>query len=96
MSPESNASDLDGGKERSGVFRVAGGDSSPALKVEKGIFDKMAQLVKIPVVVALDFAVFPGRYHGLHALLGGLFEDRIGVIPAIGQQIFGCDPLYQA
>jgi hypothetical protein len=95
VSPESNAPDLDGGEERSGVFRVTGGDSSPALKVEEGIFDKMAELVEIPIVVALDFAVFPGRYDHLHVLLGGLFEDRVGVIPAISQQMFGRDPLHQ-
>jgi len=57
--------------------------------VEEGIFHQMAQFVEIPVVVSLDFAMFSGRDHGLHPLLGGLIEDRVGVVAAVGQQMFG-------
>jgi len=32
---------MHGGKERRGVFRVAGGDSPPALEMEEGIFGQM-------------------------------------------------------
>ena len=86
---------MDGSEEGGRVFCVAGGNASPAFEVEEGIFDQVAQFVEIPVVIALDFAVFPGRYDHLHVLFGGLFEDRVGVIPAIGQQMFGRDPLDQ-
>jgi hypothetical protein len=86
---------LDGGEEGSGIFRVAGGNAPPAFEVEEGIFHQMTQLVEIPVVFPLDFAVFPGRYHRFHALLGGLLKDRVGVITSVGQQMFGGDSLDQ-
>jgi len=89
MSPESDAADLDGGQEGSGVFGVAGGNAPPTLEVEEGIFDQMTQFVEIPVVFPLDFAVLPGRDHRRHALFSGLLKDRVGVVPAIGQQMFG-------
>src|ERR1700683_3343272 len=91
----SHAPDLDGGEERSRIFSAAGGDASPALEAEEGIFHEMAQFVEIPVVFALDFAVFLGWYHGLHALFCGLLKDRVGVIASVGQQMFGGDPFHQ-
>ena len=41
---------MDGGKEGSGVFGVAGGDAAPTLDVEEGVFDPVAQLVEVCVV----------------------------------------------
>ena len=55
----------------------------------------MTKFVEIPVVFPLDFAVLPRRYHWLHALLGSLLKDRVGIIPAIRQQMFGADPFDQ-
>src|SRR5271155_644383 len=95
MSPESDTADLNGGQERSGVFRVAGGDAPPALEMEKGIFDQMTQFVEIPIVLPLNFTVFSRRYHRRHPLLGRLLKDRVGVITSVGQQMFGCHPLDQ-
>src|ERR1700722_1655160 len=83
MSPESDAADLNGREERGGVFCVAGGNATPAFEVEKSIFHQMTKFVEIPVVFPLDFAVLPRRYHWLHALLGSLLKDRVGIIPAI-------------
>jgi hypothetical protein len=57
--------------------------------MEEGIFDQMTQLLEIPVVFPLDFAVFPGRYHRRHPLLGRLLKDRVGVVTSVGQQMFG-------
>jgi hypothetical protein len=95
MSPESDAPYLDGSEERSGVFGIAGGNAPPAFEVEEGIFHQMTKFVEIPVVFPLDFAVLPRRYHWLHALLGSLLKDRVGIIPAIRQQMFGADPFDQ-
>ena len=95
MSPEGDAPDLDGSEKGSGVFGVAGGNAPPAFEVEEGIFDQMAQLVERPVVVPLNFAMLPGRYYRLHALFGSLFEDRVGVIAAISEQMVGGDSLDQ-
>lgn len=89
MSPESNTANLNGGEEGSGVFCVAGGDSPPALEMEESIFDQMTQFVEIPVIFSLNFAVFSGRYHRRHPLLGCLLKDRVGVITSVGQQMFG-------
>jgi hypothetical protein len=95
MSPEGDAPYLDGSEERSGVFGIAGGNAPPAFEVEEGIFHQMTKFVEIPVVFPLDFAVLPRRYHWLHALLGSLLKDRVGIIPAIRQQMFGADPFDQ-
>jgi hypothetical protein len=95
MSPEGDAPSLDGSEERSGVFGIASGNARPAFEVEEAIFHQMTKFVEIPVVFPLDFAVLPGRYHWLHALLGSLLKDRVGIIPAIRQQMFGADPFDQ-
>ena len=63
--------------------------------MQESIFDEMPEFVEIPVVFSLDFAVFLGWYHGLHALFCGLLKDRVGVLPSISQQMFGGDPLHQ-
>lgn len=84
--PEGNATDVNGGKEGSGILSEASGNASPTLEVEEGVFDQMAQFIEVTVVFALNEAVFPGRDNRRHALGFGLPEDRVGVVTAIGQQ----------
>ena len=96
MKPEGETSDLNGGEERVGVFCVSGGNAAPAFEVQEGVFDAVTALVKFLVVGPLNGTTFLWRNHRMHALGGGLFEDRIGIVAFIGDQVSGVDPLDQA
>ena len=50
ISPEGDASYLDGGEEGGGVFGVSCCDAAPSFEMEEGIFDQMAQLVQVFVI----------------------------------------------
>lgn len=76
-----------GSKKRGGIFGVAGRYASPALEVEPGVLDQVAQFVEVYVIVALVGAILFWRDHGDHSLVGGLLKDRVGVIASVGQQI---------
>lgn len=56
----------------------------------------MAKPVEVLAVRSLDLSVSLGRNDGLHALALGLFENRIGIVAPICQQIIGCDAFDQA
>ena len=86
---------MDGGEEGGGVFGVAGGDAAPAFEVKKGVFDPVAQLVEVFVIGSLHGAVFLGGDNRVHALTFSLFQDGVGVIPLVGQQMFGAQALNQ-
>ena len=87
---------MDGGEEGSCVFGIAGGDAAPTLEMEECIFNQMAQAVEIFVVFSLHFAI-PFRWDDrLHALFFRLFQDDIGIVTAVGQQVFGGEPFDQA
>ena len=74
---------MGGSEEGSGIFGVASGNPAPALKVEEGIFDQTPCFVEMFVIIAFLFAIFSGWNLGAHALLCGLFNDRITVIALI-------------
>lgn len=64
--------------------------------MQESIFGKVPQFVDFFVIFALYFAVFTRRNHGFHALFFSLLHDRIAIIAAISQQIFGGDSFDQA
>jgi len=82
---------VDCSKERCGVFGVARGDPAPALEVKKCIFNQMAQLVNIDIILTLLFAISLWRNDRFHALRVRLIDDSIAIIALISQQIFGAD-----
>lgn len=94
--PKSDAPDLDGGEERGRVFGVSGGDAAPALEVQERVFNQMPQFVQVFVVRPLGRAVFARRNHRRHTLAFGLIDDRIAIIPFVGNQMFRRDPFNQA
>ena len=96
ISPESDAPDLDGGEERGRVFGVSGGDAAPALEVQERVFNQMPQLVTVVVVRPLGRAVFARWNHHRPTLACGLIDDRIAIIPFVGNQMFRRDPFNQA
>jgi hypothetical protein len=53
----------------------------------------MAKLVEVLVILALLDSMLSGRDDRGHALPGGLGEDRVGVVTAIGKQVVGRYPL---
>jgi hypothetical protein len=55
--------------------------------MKKCVFDKVAQFVEILVVFALDNAILFGRDNWLHALHFCLLDNRIRIVPTIGQQM---------
>ena len=86
---------MDSGEEGCGVFGVSGCDTPPLFECEKGIFDQVAQLIEVLVIRSLNCSVFLGRNDRVHALCGRLLENRVGVIPSIGDQMIGIDPFDQ-
>ena len=78
---------MSGGEKRGDIFSIAGGNTSPALEVEHGVFNQVAQFVEVFVIVALMGAIPFGRDHGDHSLALGLLEDGVGVVAAVSQQI---------
>ena len=65
--PNSNASDMNGRKERRRVFRIARGDPSPAFQPQKSVLNKMPDFVEIAVVFALFLTVLLGRNDNVHS-----------------------------
>lgn len=53
----------------------------------------MTQTIEVTVILALDSAILLGRNDWIDALFGGLLEDGIGVVTAIGQKISGVHSL---
>jgi hypothetical protein len=86
---------LNGSQEGGGLFGVAGGNASPALEMKESILDQVTQLVEGFVVVALEGSVLFGRNDGGHPLLGGSFENGIGIITPVGQEIIGPEAFNQ-
>ena len=82
-----------GGKERGGEFRIAGGDPPPSLEMQEGVFHQVPQFVEFFVIAPLLLPVSLGRDLRFHPLSGSLPDDRVGVVPLIGQQIFRRQPL---
>ncbi len=87
---------MDGGEERFAVFGVSCSNTAPALEMQEGIFDPMAEFVEILIVSSLNDTVFLRRDHGGHALGRGLGQNRVGVIPPVRQQIRRTQPFDQA
>ena len=87
---------MDSGEERGGVFSVAGGDAAPSFEHQERVFNPMTEFVECFVVWSLRFSIFLWRDNSVHALRRRLFEDRIRVVPLVGDQVIGIDPLHQA
>lgn len=86
---------MDGREKGRAVFGVAGGDAAPTFEVKKRIFDPVALSVERFVEIALNGSVFLRGDHGDHPLRGGLFEDRVGVVAPIRDQMVGVEPVDQ-
>lgn len=85
--PEGQATDLSGRQERGGVFGVPSGNASPAFKVENGVFNQVAQLVEVLVIVTLNHAMSAGRDDGDDVLTGAVIEQGVGVVATIGKEV---------
>jgi hypothetical protein len=78
---------LHGSEKGGGPFDITGGNTSPALEVEHGVFYQVAKFIEVLVVSALDQSVLFGWDHRIHPLSCRLFEDGIGVIAPVGQKM---------
>ena len=78
------------------MFGISGCDAAPSLEMKKRVFNPMTQLVQVFVIQPLGGSVFSRRDDGRHALVFGLSDNRIAVLPFIGNQILGCHPFDQA
>ena len=78
------------------MLGVSGGDATPALEVQERVFNQMPQLVQFLVVRSLRGSVSSGRNHRRHTLAFGLIDDRIAIIPFVGNQMFRRDSFNQA
>ena len=80
---------MDGSEEGRCPFGIAGGNSSPALEVEHGVFHQMAEFIEVLVVIALDDPVPFGRNDRAHSLPGRLFKNGVGIVAPVGQKMPG-------
>jgi hypothetical protein len=80
---------VDGGKEGRAVFGVSCCNAAPSFEVQERVFDQVAQLVKVFVIGSLVDAVFLRRNDGVHALGGGLFNDCVGIIALVRDEVIG-------
>ena len=86
---------MHGGEERLAVFGVTGRNAAPPFEDQESVFDEVAQLVKVFVVWPLIDAGFLWRNDGVHALGSGLFNDRIGIIAFVRDEVIGVYTLNQ-
>jgi hypothetical protein len=81
---------MDCGEEISGGFVVARGDGAVLLELAEEVLDEVACLVGFFIVVALDFAIAPGRDHDrLPPCQQGLDHPLVGIEGLVCQQGFG-------
>jgi len=64
--------------------------------MEECVLHQMAQFVELLIIFTLYFAVFLGRYHGLHALIFRLFKDGVRIVAFVSKQCFGGESFDQA
>ena len=79
-----------GGEEVSGGLVVAGGDGAELLEFGEEIFDEVACLEQVAIIVTADLAVGFGRDH--HGLSGGderIDDALLGVEGFVGDQCIG-------
>jgi hypothetical protein len=79
-----------GSEEVSGGFVIAGGDTSEELEFGEEVFNQVARLVKVLVVLALHFSVCLGWNDGLFSGLLQRFEHPfVGVEALVGDHGLG-------
>ena len=78
------------------MFGISGCDAAPSLEMKKRVFNQMTQLVQVFGIQPLGGSVFSRRDDCRHALFFGLSDNRIAVLPFIGNQMLGCHPFDQA
>jgi hypothetical protein len=86
---------VDGGKEGRAVFGVSCCNAAPSFEVQERVFDQVAQFVKVFVIWPLIDAIFLRGNHGVHALRGGLFNDRVGIIALVRDKLICINALDQ-
>ena len=64
------------------------GGAPPSLEMQKGVLHQMPQFVEFFVIAPLLLSASLRRNLRLHALFGGLPNDRVAVVSLVGQQIF--------
>lgn len=72
-----------------GASVIARVDASPVLEFGEHILNLVTLLVERLVVVDLPFPVLPWRDTGCNAFFDQGFAEAVGVIPTIGQKVFG-------
>ena len=78
------------------MLGISGGDATPPLEMQEGVFDQVAQLVEVFVLGPWRGSVFSGRDHHGPALTASLLDDRLAVIAFIRDQMLGREACDQA
>ena len=78
------------------MFGVSCGDTAPAFEMQERVFDQVTQLVQGFIIGPLCCPVFSGRDDRCHALIVSLFDDRIAVVPLVGNQVLRREAFDQA
>ena len=82
-------------QERREILGVARGNTSPLLDVQEGVLYQVPMAIQVLVIDTLHLAIPAGRNLHPHALLPGLGNKRITVIPLVCHQVLGLHALNQ-
>ena len=93
--PNSNTTDLNSGRERSGVFSITRSNTAPPFEKQKSILNEMAEFVKIFVVFPQMFSVLSWWNNRCHTLVNSFEDDGICIIAPICQKILRLETLNQ-
>ena len=92
---ENDTTDLDSISERRGKLGIPRRNAAPALQAEKRIFYKMAQFIKVSIIIAWILAALSGRNDHLHPCCRRFFDHLAAVIAAVDRQTFRRYPFDQ-
>lgn len=76
------------------MFSIPGGNLSPVFELQEGVLDQMPKFIETLVVLSGRGSVLAWQNHHVHALAGGLLDNRLAVVAFIRNQMFCRDPLH--
>ena len=78
---------MESGEEGRMVFAISSSDTSPSLKLQEGVFNKMTQAIYVAIYRALDFSIFLEWYNGYHVGRDSGVDDGIASVGFICNKI---------
>ena len=86
--PNSNAANLNSSNKRRDVFCITRSNTPPSFERQESILNKMAEFVKIFIVITQLFSIFLWRNYRCHAGFNSLENNRVCIVATTCQKIF--------